>query len=192
MKKLLLAFLLFAGFYGLCAQTTALTVPVPIQNPSFEQGATGWQFENSSGVTQVAGKEVAYAGYGGTFSQELSTSPAEVQALANPAYHSEGVYTLKFSVTNYFPTYPGLYNAEIDFGLQELCESYGWATGKFTQVTLTCPSSNYLIVDGPLPGTGGPVQGAEKFSIHFTVNDGSANGGWTVLFKDVSLTFTPN
>lgn len=187
---------------------------VPIENPSFEttiappgyptdrcglRGSTtpGWQFGAGSGVMQLFdanpcliaplpdGRTVAVAGYGSTFSQTLSTNPLVVQQ-PSPGwqYVTEGTYQLEFAVANYFPSYPGYYTAEIDFGGQELCEASGWGTHKFVQVHLTCPGPGYLVIDKALP-MGGPVQGAKPFVIKFTVS------GWTLLFDQVALTFTP-
>lgn len=128
-------------------------------------------------------------GYGATLAQTLSVSPSQLQPAPDGSY--DGVYQFKFSVKNYFPSYPGYYTAEIDFGTQELCEASGWGTYGFTEVMITCPGSAFIVVDKSLPG-GGPVQGRDNFVIHFTVNDGSLNGGWPLVFKNVSLMFTPN
>lgn len=159
MTRFLILALLFA------VPTAQQSIPVPIQN----------QFA---------------LGYGQTFSQVLSLSPVQVQK-PSPGwnYGTEGIYTLTFSVSNYFPNYPGYYTAEIDFGTQELCEASGWGTSHWNQVSITCPSSNYLILAKSLPG-GGPAQGRDNLVLHFTVNDGSFNGGWPLLFDNVSLTFT--
>ena len=176
------------------AQTGSQPTAVPIQNPSFEQGAIGWQFGAGSTVTTAPdGKPAAGAGYGSSFYQVLTTTPAQLQALPPPSYYKEGVYALTFSVMNYFPTYPGAYEVEIDFGTQKLCESYGWGTIVAEQVTIICPGPGYLVIDQALP-SGDRVQGSENFVLHFTVNDGGGgNGGWPLLFKGpVSLTFTPN
>lgn len=205
MRYLLALFLLFTPI-----QDVPQSVIVPVQNPSFEPASTlsgypadpcglrgtipSWNFGPGSGVLQqnscgIAlppdGVTVAYAGYGSVFSQDLGVSPATIQAWpGKPSYHKEGIYVLKFSVANYFPSYPGYYEAKISFGTQELCETTGWGTRNFTQVTLVCPSPGYLIVDKALPG-GGPVQGQQNLAITFSAQ------GWTVLFDDVSLTFTP-
>lgn len=161
------------------------TVVVPIQNPSFEQGAEGWKFGTNSGTMQSNGVPVAFAGYGGAFSQDLGVSPSQLQAMPNkPGYHVEGVYALKFSVASYFPSYPGYYEAKISFGTQELCETTGWGMRTSKEITLVCPSPGYLIVDKALPA-GGPAQGSNNLAITFSVN------GWTLLFDDVSLNFTP-
>lgn len=168
-------------------------VVIPIANPSFEQGATGWEFAPSSGVAQVGGKNVAYAGYGGTFFQDLGISPAKIQQAPGQqaGYYLEGIYTLKFSVWNFFPSYPGKYDAELYYGTQSLGEVYGWGTKNLQEVTVVFPSPGYMIAAKPLP-TGPIAQGSKNFTLHFTASDGTANGGWTLLFKDVSLTFSPN
>lgn len=157
---------------------------VPIENPSFEQGA-GWQFGPNTGAMQFNNLPVGYAGYGGAFSQTLAINPLTVQK-PSPGwqYVTEGVYVLKFSVANYFPNYPGYYEAKISFGTQELCDTSGWGTRTFTEVTLACPSPGYLIVDKALPA-GGPAQGSSDLAITFSAP------GWTVLFDKVSLEFTP-
>lgn len=185
MKTLLLASLLALLASPVDQQTVAIV------NPSFEQGESGWQFGPSTGVTQSNGAPAAYAGYGGGFSQVLTTSPLQLQQIPNrPGYFNDGVYVLKFSVANWYPSYPGYFTVQIDFGLQELCESSGWGTKSFTQVTVVCPGSSYIVADKSLPG-GGKVQGASDFVLHVTVNDGSADGGWPLLFDNFSLTFTP-
>lgn len=162
---------------SLCCFLQSAPQTIPIGN--------AWCFGPSSGLTQSS---MLYAGYGGTFSQTLTVSPAKLQEYY-PGYFNEGVYVLKFSVANWFPAYPGYYTAEIDFGTQELCEASGWGTRTFTEVVLTCPAAGYIVADKSLPG-GGPVQGAKDFVIHFAVNDGSPNGGWPVLFDNISLTYT--
>lgn len=175
MKKLILLAAIF-----LTASPPAVVIPV--QNPSFDQGTAGWQFGPDSGVMQ----STAYAGNGGAFSQNLGVSPLAVQK-PSPGwqYVTEGVYTLNFSVTNYFPNYPGYYTAEIYFGTQELCETSGWGALRSNRVTLTCPSSGYIVIAKSLPN-GGPVQGSSDLVVKFSVK------GWIMLFDDVSLTFTPN
>jgi hypothetical protein len=171
-----------------------MTTPIviPIENPSFTEGTKGWQFGNSSGVAQVGGESFAYAGYGGTFFQELTESPAKVQQAPGqqPGYYVEGFYALKFSVKNFFPSYPGKYDVELYYGTQSLGETYGWGTAAKTEVTVIIPSPGYMIAAKSLPT--GPLQGQKNFSIHITASDGTANGGWTLLFKDFSLTFTPD
>jgi len=195
------------------AQGGQQSVVVPIQNPSFETvlsppgypsdscglrgpSVSGWQIGAGSGVFQPTnlntcgialppdGATVAIAGYGSKFSQTLSTTPSQLQEY-RPGYASDGVYTLKFSVANYFPTYPGYYEAKVSFGTQELCETSGWGARTFTQVTLVCPASAYIVIDKSLPG-GGLVQGKSNLAVTFTAP------GWTLLFDNVSLSFTPN
>lgn len=163
---------------SLCCFLQSAPQTIPIGN--------AWCFGPSSGMTQ---SNMLYAGYGGTFSQTLSMTPKQVQEFY-PGYFHDGMYMLGFSVANWFPSYPGYYTVEIDFGTQELCESSGWGTSTFSQVTISCPGSSYIVADKSLPG-GGKVQGAQPFVIRFTVNDGSANGGWPLLFQNVTLTFTP-
>jgi hypothetical protein len=212
MKRAAILFLLLAGSIGLCAQQP-VSVSVPIQSHSFEplsalegypsgpcgvSGRTlpGWQFSPNSGVFQPNGscgiapppdgKTVAYAGYGGTFSQTLTTTPASLQEY-KPGYSIDGVYVLKFSVANYFPVYPGYYEAKVSFGTQELCDTSGWGARTFTQIAVVCPSPGYLVINHTLPESG-PVQGTNNFVISFS----TPVTGWTLLFDDVSLSFTPN
>lgn len=174
MKKLLILAAIF-----LTAGQQA--VVVPIENASFESYA-GWKFGAGSRID--SGRAVA--GYGSVFSQDLGVSPSAIQALSNkPHYHAEGVYTLKFSVANYFPSYPGYYEAKISFGTQELCDASGWGTRTSTQITVVCPSPGYLLVDKALPA-GGPAQGSSNLTITFSAP------GWAVFFDDVSLSFTPD
>lgn len=179
MKKL---FFLAALFL----QAGGQPVPIPIQNPSFEQGTTGWHFGPSSGVIQSGGKLVADAGYGGSFSQVLTTTPANLQEY-KPGYAFDGVYVLTFSVANYFPQYPGYYTANVSYGTQELCEASGWGMAESTQITLICPSPNYLVRYRQLGGvaSSGPPQGQQPLVIKFHVD------GWTLLFDKVSLEFMP-
>jgi hypothetical protein len=159
---------------------SAQTVVIPIQD--------SWQFGPSSGLTAAG---IPYAGYRGSFSQDLGISPREVQK-PSPGwqYGTEGTYTLTFSEQNYLPSYPGRYDVEISFGTQQLCGTYGWGTSKANKVTLSCPSSNYMVFGKSLPG-GEPEQGSNNLFLTFTVDDGSANGGWPVTFDKFSLTFTP-
>jgi hypothetical protein len=169
-------------------QNGGAVVSIPIQNPSFEQGSTGWTFPLGGGVIkQPDGTSVAYAGSGSRFFQTLNTSPADIQEY-RPGYTNDGVYRFTFSVANYFPSYPGYFKATVSFGTQELCEAPGWGTKTFTQVTAICPSPGYIIVDHSLDenGNSGPVQGTSQFLITFSV------GGWPVLIAGpVSFTFTP-
>ena len=206
---------LILALFSLLLQGGGQTVVIPIQNASFEQLPTdfypsgpqncgpigyghvqGWSYQwvfqplnpNPCGIAPPpSGVTVAYTAYGGTLSQTLSVTPAGMQEYA-PGYTHEGVYVLTFWVANYFPTYPGYFTAKVSFGAQELCETSGWGTQIFNQVTAICPSPGYIIVDKSLDedGNSGPVQGHNNFVITFK------SGGWPVLFDDVSLTFTPN
>lgn len=171
MKKLFL-------FAAIFMQAGGQPVSIPIENPSFESYA-GWKFESGGRIENG----VALAGYGSSFSQTLSTTPSALQEY-RPGYTIDGFYVLKFSVANYFPSYPGYYAAKVSFGTQELCETSGWGTRASTQITLVCPSPGYLIVDKALPA-GGPVQGQQNLAISFSAP------GWTVLFDNVSMTWTP-
>ena len=130
-------------------------------------------------------------GYGASKSQDLGITPKQLQVkLDNPNYFNEGFYTLSFSVTNQLGNYPGYYTARLSFGIQELCEASGWGTSAPVQVSIISPGSVYIVIDNSLPD-GGPAQGNNNLILTFTVNDGSANGGWPLDFKNVSLTFTP-
>ena len=165
MRKIFLLSLLFC--FSLGAQQPP-TVSIPI--------GTNWQFGPNTGITSSG----LYAGYGGSFSQALSTAPAQMQEY-KPGYTVEGVYVLKFSTINNFPSYPGYYTAEVSFGTQELCETSGWGTKPLTEITLVCPSPGYLIVDKALP-LGGPAQGQQNFKLTVTVQ------GWTLLFPTDKVT----
>lgn len=190
MRKLLFAFLMPLS---LLAQAGGQPIVIPIQNPSFEQGATSWNFIPSSGVMQLNGVPVAYAGYKGSFWQDLGVSPLKIQQRPDKpqGYNYEGVYTLKFQAANYFPHYPGYYEVKLSFGTQELCEASRWGMADLTEVTLSCTSSGYLISAKSLPG-GGPAQGQQNFVLTFHVDDGSPNGGWPVNATKFSLTFKAN
>jgi len=212
---------LILALFSLLLQGGGQTIAIPIKNPSFEQVsafrytdscgtgwwfAADWQMGAGSAVFQPAnpnpcwialppsGAFVGMAGYGSSFHQTLSISPQDVQGISIPNYGpawTEGFYVLTFSVANYYPKYPGYYTANVSFGMQELCEASGWGTQKFAPVTVVCPGPEYIVGAASLPD-GGIVQGKQQFVITFTVNDGSANGGWPIMFDDVSLTFTPN
>ncbi len=151
---------------------------------------TGWQFSSKTEVFQpnnpktcdyIApphdGSTVAYAGYGGSFSQDTGVKASSVQA--GPV---DGIYTLKFFVANYFAVYPGYYEADISIGTQELCSTDGWATQYFTEVTLVCPAPRYIVFNNEFG-----FNSSANLVISF-----SAATGWPLLFDDVSLTFTPN
>lgn len=124
-------------------------------------------------------------GYGKSHSEDLGITPKSLQELPNrPGYYLEGVYQLSFSVQNINPSYPGYFEAEIDFGTQELGSADGWATKLPVQIMMVCPGPGYIVADKSLP-VGGPVQGAQNLVIHFSVP------GWAIQFTNVSLTFTP-
>lgn len=130
-------------------------------------------------------------GYGQSVTQDLGVSPEQLQAIPTHLhYYYEGVYVLSFSVKDALGDYPGYYTAEIDFGSQELCEMSGWGKVLPAQVTLVCPASNYIAFARTLPG-GGPPQGTSDLTVTWTVNDGSTDGGWPIVFDNVSLTYTP-
>lgn len=182
------------------SQVTALQYPAPDQCGSYRWGgnANGWNFGPSTGFfvpanpnpcgipIPPAGSNYAYAGSGGTFSQDLGVSPASLQEY-KPGYVTPGFYTLTFFVTNKIPSYPGYFTAELDYGTQELCEISGWPTNILTQIHMVCPSPGYLIIDHELPSNG-PSQGSKNFVLHFS---SSAQAGWPVLATNFSLTFTP-
>lgn len=124
-------------------------------------------------------------GYGATHSEDLGITPKQLQAIpGNPNYFNEGVYVLSFTVLNLLPNYPGYFEAEIDFGTQELGSCDGWGTNAATQVTLVCPGPVYIVIDKELPG-GGAAQGTKNLVIKFTVPN------WQLSFTNVSFTFTP-
>jgi len=133
----------------------------------------------SDGVT------VAYAGYGGTFSQDLGVKPSDLEAVSR-----DGIFVMNFSVANYFTVYPGYYEAKLSIGAQELCSTDGWATWHTTAVTFVCPSPGYLVYDKIFPDgfAGGPAPADHNAHLKISF----VGYGWTVMFDDVSLTFTPN
>lgn len=144
---------------------------------------SAWQFGPGS---RYDGANIII-GSGSKFSQVLTMSPADLQEY-KPGYTITGYYTLTFTAANKFPSYPGYYTVEIDYGTQELCEGSWWGNNIFTAIPLVCTSPGYLIVDKSLPSSG-PPQGQQKFAISFT---SSAQAGWPILFENnVSLTFTP-
>lgn len=132
---------------------------------------------------------VAYAGYGGTFTQTLALTPKEVQA-PSPGwqYVTEGVYTLEFSVQSYFVSYPGYFTVKVTYGTQELCEASTWGTRFWNKVIVSCLSPGYIIIDKALDenGNASTVQSANPFVVRFTV------GGWPVLFGKPSMIFARN
>lgn len=173
--KSLLSLLLFAF---ILVQEPVQPITIPVQNPSFEQGTEGWKWGAGSQVFQPAvasppshnipfppapdGSTVALAGYGSIFFQDI----------ALPKQPS-GIYTLKFSVANYFYYYPGQYVASVSldsFYRKPLCSVSGHALGDFTQITLLCPVRDQV---------------ATTARMTFAVN------GWSEMFDDVSLSFTP-
>jgi hypothetical protein len=151
-------------------------VNIPIDNQ-------GWTLGPNSHYSQLGSVE---AGSGGTFSQKLGMSPAQLQEY-KPGYTIEGVYALTFSVANNFPSYPGYFTVTISFGTQELCEASGWGTRTLEQVTVTGPGPGYIVINHSLDenGNSGSVQGTSDLVITFRA------GGWPLLFSNVSLTFTP-
>lgn len=144
-----------------------------------------WKLGAGTVLTQALdGSEVIEIGYGSDASADLGVTPDQLQKLLSSPYVVEGIYQLQFDVVNALPKYPGYYQFEVDFGLQELCSVEGWGKVTFTTVTVICPGPGYIVIDKALPG-GGPVQGASNLVIH------AKDTGWPVYFKNVSLTFTP-
>lgn len=123
-------------------------------------------------------------------SQDLGVTPQQIQAIpGRPGYYYEGTYTLTFTAKNYYPNYPGYFEVKLSFGTQELCDASGVATIQAAQVTVTCPVSNYIVIDRGLP-SGGPVQGGSDLAVTWTVG-GNGWPNWPIQFDSVSLTFTP-
>lgn len=137
-------------------------------------------------MTNIPIKTTSFTlGYGQTHSEDLGISPAKLQADPNHSgYIIEGIYQLNFTVQNILPSYPGYFEAEIDFGTQELGSGDGWGTRASAQISMLWPGPGYIIIDKELP-SGGVVQGANNLILHFTVP------GWQLKFDNVSLTFTP-
>lgn len=160
---------------------------------------TDWKLGAGTVLTTLPdGTKVVQAGYGSSFSVDLGITPVQVQKLPDGTY-AKGIYTLSFLTVNGEPGYPGYFRWEIDFGTQELCDSGGWGMGAFLwngvygsfyRESFTCHSPAYIVADQALPG-GGLVQGNKNLILTVTVNDGSFNGGWPLVFKDAMLSFTP-
>jgi hypothetical protein len=127
-------------------------------------------------------------GYGSMASQDLGVAPQQFQVVPpgplTPGPYVDGIYSLKFSVQNSLPHYPGYYDIKISFGSQELCETDGWGLEAVSDVTFTCPSPRYIVTGQALPG-GGPAQGSSNLLITVSIPD------WPLLFSNISFTFTP-
>lgn len=178
------------------AQSGGQAVGIPIQNPSFLLGDSGWQIGAGSGTTQTdcngnaLGVTAAYAGYGSSFSQLLTTTPKSLQEF-QPNHYTDGIYILQFDARSCFVSYPGYYIVEIRFGSQELCDaSLGWPTRSFQRVMMICLAHAYIVENQALPGGGG-VQSGMPFVLKLTANDGSSNGGWPVLARNFVFSFMP-
>lgn len=127
---------------------------------------------------------------GQTKSQDLGITPEQLQAIPGyPSYYYEGAYTLTFSAKNALVNYPSYYDVKLSFGSQELCEWSGVGTIQWQQITISCPISNYIVIDKALPSTG-PVQGKSNLVVTWT---GGEDGWpyWPILIDKASLTFTP-
>lgn len=187
-------------------------VTVPIQNPSFEQIALpfystkcglssnqipGWQVKTRSGwsatilqptgcsiPTPPDGFNVVYNGFS-TLIQDLGVKASYYQP---DAY--DGLYVMRLHVGNYLGPYPGYYEAKLGLGTTdsvthvttmtaELCSADGWAVAKFTEIPLVCPSPGYLMHYNNFG-----FNGNNNLVISLTMN-----GGWQLLFDNVSLTF---
>ena len=139
----------------------SVSVPVP--------AIAEWTYGAGSRIAQLPdGTTVAVAGYSSSISVDLGVTPRF------------GVYVLKVPAANYFYSYPGPYEATISIGTKELCSTYGWGIGAFTEITLVCPVSNYFTLYN---GYGFKASQHLVLSFHAT--------GWPVYFKDASLEFTP-
>jgi hypothetical protein len=142
----------------------------------------------SNGSTNIPIKTPVFGGIY-TVSEDLGVTPVSLQKY-NPALDTyEGIYTLKFSVQNLYPKYPGYYDVAISFGSQELCETGGWAGQYVTEVTLACLSPNYIVLNktcilGQLQCTA-PAQGNSDLVVTFSFYD------WQLIWSNVSLTYTP-
>jgi len=142
------------------------------------------------GMVIIPIKTPVFAGGYQPDSQDLGIAPATVQAIPGRSWgYYEGVYTLKFSVQNYYPTYPGSYDVNVSFGTQQLCEIYGWGKAIVTDVVLKCPAPNFIVIDGFLPDpkqVQPPPQGTQNLVVTFTP------GSWQLVVSNVSFTFTPD
>lgn len=193
----------------LFAQCVSTTINLPIQNPSFDQiptgayqistscglqatpipgwGNGGWTFQladsNPCGISLPPGGSTnAALVQNSTISQDTNVKALDLQG-GSPG---NGVYELQFFVTNYFVGYEGYYEARISFGSQELCSTDGWAMQTSMKVTLVCPAQQGLATVG-FPA--GQVYASDP-NAHIIVSL-SHSKGWMLLFKNVSLTYTP-
>lgn len=166
MKRLrLLPFFLLCGSAIFAQGGGYVSVPVLVNT-----------FTLGPGTSLVTLPDGTQAIEGATFSKDLGVSPSQLQGSV------DGIYTFNFTVINHFPSYPGYYHIELDFGTQELCPAEGWGIKAVMHVTVICGGPHYIVVDQKLPG-GGSVQGAYNIVIN------GNNSGWQMDFKDFSVAF---
>lgn len=137
-------------------------VNIPIQNPSFTEGTTGWKCTAGSSVIQFNGAPMLDLGYGANCQQTI-------RVLQMPV----GVYTLSFSVENFFYWYPGEYTASISLsGAYESpwCSTSFHPLGDSMQVSVACPVRDMYAQD-----------------LTIAIYD----KGWQSLATNFALKFTP-
>jgi len=145
------------------------------------------------GSVAISVQKVSFTlGSNQTSSETLDVTPASLQEF-KPGYTHDGTYTLRFSIQNYFISYPGYYTATISYGSQELCEISGWGDKAVTEITLACPSPGYLVINDSFSPpdasgnyTAGPPQGTSNFILTFR------GAGWPTLFSGISFAYTPS
>lgn len=158
MTRLLISLLLSVASF---AQSGGQPINIPIQNPDFTQGETGWTFSSGSGVTIFNGIPMAGIGYGSSFSQTIAVPQMPV-----------GVYTLTASTQNFFYWYPGepIMSISLSGAYESPWCSTSWhPLGDLMQFVLVCPARDMY---------------AQNLTISFY------DKGWPAEFTHVSLAFT--
>lgn|SRR5215471_948554 len=128
----------------------------------------------------------------GQYILNTGVTPASLQLPSGHVPGTDGVYVLKFSVQNFYPHYPGYFEATLTFGSQELCSTDGWVTANVTDIVKTCPSPGYIVWDQALPGSGPtgqgyvPAQGNQPLVLTLSNPE-----GWQLFYSNPSLNFTP-
>lgn len=183
MKRLLLLLLLPVVLFAQ-GETGYVSTPIPLT--AFYLGAGTTTAQPSDAVAfgaQPPPEPAIVAGYGSTFSVDLGVAPITLQTDTN-GQPLDGVYTFSFTMMDYFNSYPGYAQIEIDYGTQELCSAEVWGIRASYQVTLHCGSPGGIVHTQALPG-GGPPQGTNHLVLHGSVPS------WQMYFYKFSVIFTP-